>query len=259
MRLILDIVYYWNKFGFLALLKKILERIIKLIRYKEERERALKEKQIMARLRYLMPVQVYSFPGQTRRITLVNLTPDQGAGRLDHAILLTLALAVDRDYKMRILSTPGVNKNRFHDLLKVSGIPYTRNVDFLTLDRVENGGGIEIGNGDIFICTSWLSVYKLAPSINQRRIVYLVSDDERRFPPGDEDRRLYLEAMNNRDVNYLILSKALYDHLLGEGFSHVRDRGVWFETAGVSTSQDWGRIVAQLSEFFDRTSPSVPA
>jgi hypothetical protein len=266
MRLLLDIAYYWNKFGFLALLKKILEKIIKLIRFREERERLLEQELIKARERYLMPVQVYSYPGQTRRVMLVTLSHDPDPDRQDTAILLALALSVARDCDLRILSAHGVNKNRFHDLLKASAIPYTRNVDFLTLDRIENGGGIDLSGDDIFICTSWLSVYKLAPSVNHRRIIYLVSADERRLPQADADRLLCLEVMNNLDINFLVMSRALYDHLVMEGLSHLRDRGAWFETAtsgksaaGSTTPQDWGRIVAQLSGFFDKVSPRVPA
>jgi len=243
-----DAFIYWKEFGFLALLKKIPMKLCELIGLCERNEAsdpelnnsefitspesvntAETEDVINAVDNYLKPIRIYTSPGRIPLVTLVAGQVGKAESNVDAAILFAIMLANNRNYGLRIISSPEINKNHFHDLLKSSDIPFQKNVDFLPLYPQIHGREIDITYDDVFLTTSWQTTHMVIESIDEGKVVYLIQEDERKLLATDDDSDMCVALLRNRNINFVIQSKSLYQALISEGFENIRERGGWFE------------------------------
>ena len=51
------------------------------------------------------------------------------------------------------------------------------------------------------------------------------------FYPYGEERFHCSQALRSKDINFVLNTKLLHDHLVAEGLDNIKERGVWFEPA----------------------------
>lgn len=228
-----DAFKYWKEYGFLALLKRIPVKLCELLGLCERKgtvnSPAETENAINGGNKYLKPIRIFTSPGRKPCINLVAGPEGSTESNMDVAILFANMLADNRDYGLRIISSPETNKNHFHDLLKSSGIPFQKNVDFLSLYPQINSREIDITHDDVFLTTSWQTTHMVIESIDEGKVVYLIQGDERKLLVADDDSDMSVATLRNRNINFVIKSRQLYEDFISEGFDNICERGAWFD------------------------------
>jgi hypothetical protein len=120
----------------------------------------------------------------------------------------------------------------FGAVLSALRIPWEGNVEFV---HSPAGGGREVpvGDGDVFLTTSWWTTWCVRRSVDPSRIIYLLQEDERMFYPYGDERLRCCETLRDPDVRFVVNTEALFRHLVGgaEPLPNLRANGMWFEPA----------------------------
>ena len=88
---------------------------------------------------------------------------------------------------------------------------------------------MDIGPQDVFLTTSWWTTRSVLDSVGAHRVIYLLQEDERMFYPlGDEHLRAS-ELLDHPNLQIVVNSKILFDHLVADGHPHIGSSGLWFE------------------------------
>ena len=124
--------------------------------------------------------------------------------------------------------------------------PTTGDIEsFLTLCRVQIDNGVQFAfapiNGEpceldvfaneLFVTTSWWSTAATLNAVAPDSIIYLLQEDERMFYPFGDDRHRCDAIMSNREIQFIVNTELLFDHLLSTGLNNIETRGAWFEPA----------------------------
>lgn len=252
------VLFYWGAYGFIALLKKIWTSLYELITTGGKNEAEI----VNEKNTDLMPMYVFYSPAYKSRVNLVVV--DQGDldnSSLDVPILFSLILAHKWNYGLRLITSSNVDKSYFYDLLKFSGIPFRKNVEFILLDKVISGKTLDVSESEVFITTTCLGTYKVIDSINENKVIYMLQTDERTSSPADEYKQICNQILKNPHINFLATTRQLYDNFTNEGFDNIAARGAYLDGTihdkknhlpGNMGMEDWDKILTPLSGFLNR-------
>ena len=95
------------------------------------------------------------------------------------------------------------------------------------------GADVPVSGDDLFLTTSWWSTHATRQSVDPRRIVYLLQEDERMFYPHGDERLRCIETLASDDIRFVVNSEMLFRHLT-EGdaaLANIARHASWFEPA----------------------------
>lgn len=92
---------------------------------------------------------------------------------------------------------------------------------------------LPLGENDLVLTTSWWGTRAALGTIDPKRILYLLQEDERMFYPYSDTRLRCAETLSEPGVRILVNTRMLFDHLADgpDPLPLLRERGHWFEPA----------------------------
>ncbi len=187
------------------------------------------------RFTHMTPLRVFSTPGMPeRRLNMVTDSINSGSlfGGVGTAMILSTLLARRWDADLRIITRiQNSDKRNYEQVLAPNHIPFPKKVEFVFADRMDPTSEVPVADGDVFLTTSWWTTRGVRQNIHPSKIFYLIQEDERSFFPYGDDHLLCTEMMQDPDIHFIVNSRMLADFLAVEGFSNIRQNGVWFEPA----------------------------
>ncbi len=212
------------------------------------------------------PLRTYTSKAKgTARLNLVTDSIGQGSlfGGVGTALILGALMANQLKASLRIVTrTERAQPENLHHVLLVNGITLEQEVQFVFAPFFDDRYEIDITQDDLFLTTSWWTTQATLSSVSAQKVIYLLQEDERMFYPfGDE--RLRAEAVMGRsDIQFLINTQLLFDHLVLEGFDHLKNCGQWFEPAFASANSKVNLPITKASgskrRFFFYARPNNP-
>jgi hypothetical protein len=189
---------------------------------------------LAARFSALRPLSVFPEPGAGRRLTLLTdgFGPGSLFGGVGTAILLAASLARRLDCALRVVTrTEAPDPERFGAILRLHGLNFAPNVEFMQSHLGPNARGVPIQDGDLMLTTSWWTTWAAMRAVAPQRILYLIQEDERLFYPAGEDQLRCSEVLADRRLRFVVNTAMLHAHFAAEGFESIASRGVSFEPA----------------------------
>jgi hypothetical protein len=181
-----------------------------------------------------LPFPGYSENRLDRRLSLVieNLGPGRLFGETTTAVALASLLAEDWGCDLRVITRgePAV-KQDFHRILELNGIPFPEKVSFLHLPYLDLKAEAPVGAGDVFLTTSWQATASVMEMAGEKRVLYLVQDDERLAYPAGYAALRCAQTLASPEARFIVSTRLLFDHFAQEGFQNICENGAWFEPA----------------------------
>ena len=179
------------------------------------------------------PLRVYSLNASSpRRINLVTDSVGQGSlfGGVGTALIFGALLANRLNATLRIITrTERAQAQNLRHILDVHHIALIQEVQFAFAPFFDNHYEVDVSEKDLFITTSWWTTQATLSSVPAQKVIYLLQEDERMFYAHGDDRMRASNVMERVDIQFLINTKLLYDHLISEGFEHFKSCAQWFE------------------------------
>jgi SAM-dependent methyltransferase len=172
-------------------------------------------------------------PDGRRHLTLVTDSLGSGSlfGGVGTSMILATMLARRLGASLRVVTrTEQPEPSSFGTVLRAHSIVWDKNVEFSYAPR-DGGGSIPYREDEIFLTTSWWSTWAALRSLDPRKIVYLLQEDERLFYPSGDERIACSEVLADPRIRFAVNTALLRDYLVDEGFENIRENGVAFEPA----------------------------
>ena len=121
---------------------------------------------------------------------------------------------------------------KFAELLRSQAIDYAGNVRFVHAP-FGSADAVPCSPNDLFLVTSWRTAWSARRSVEPRRLIYHVQEDERLGCETSEDALCAGEMLEDPETFYLVSSQQLFDHFC-KGPSALADfaaRSAWFDPA----------------------------
>jgi len=126
------------------------------------------------------------------------------------------------------------NPNDYEKFLDFMHITKPNKIEFFSDCDRNNGGNnfkLETSDKDIFLATSWWSAEAIK-SVNLRKnFFYIIQEVEKFFYPNGDDQNLCENILHERNINYIVNSKLLFDYYLINNYKNIVTKGVYFEPA----------------------------
>jgi len=261
MRRLRAVIHHWKIFGFKAVIVTIAQKFRAGIRnskssnlkniiislneefssknlaiFKSQNQQKNKIKNLteLVRERFptIQPLRGFHVPGSGKRLNLVTDSINRGTlfGGVATALIFSALLSEKLKCNLRIVTkTEPAHKQNFQHIIKLSGIPWNRNIDFAYTRSSDAKAELPVGDEDIFLTTSWWTTKSVMETFGSNRIIYLLQEDERSFYPYGDDYLRCSDVLRDTHLEFIINTKLLYDHFLSEGFENIRNKGQWFE------------------------------
>jgi hypothetical protein len=181
------------------------------------------------------PLQTYSIPpSKIRRVNIVTDSVGSGSlfGGVGTALIFAALLANEMDAQFRVITrTQRAQPENIDHVLSLYGIKLKHDTQLKFAAFFDQKYEIDVGDGDIFITTSWWTTAAALSSVRHESIIYLLQEDERMFYPYGDDRVRCEAILRKRDIRFVINTKLLFDHFVLDGFDNIASNGAWFEPA----------------------------
>ena len=229
-------INYWRFNGFRALLRRTKEEFSgegytpALV----SMEQSSIGQVLHRRFQAIQPLPSFIVPGLGDRLNVVTDSINSGSlfGGVSTSLILSALLAERWNCDLRIVTrTAPAQKQNFQRVLQLNQIPFQRNVEFVFVNQADPAAQLSVGEREIFLTTSWWTTKSVMGTFGQKRIVYLLQEDEREFYPFGDDHLRCTDTLRTAELKVLINTQLLYDYLVSEGFDNIRDNGLWFEPA----------------------------
>ncbi len=188
--------------------------------------------QILTRFVRNEALPVFLNPSSKSRINLILDSLDSNSlyGGVGTAIVFAALLSNRTGRALRVVTrdTPPAAAN-FQKLLSFQGIDCAAEVEFCHSNPRSDSQMLDITLSDTFITTSWWTTSCVSKAVSARNIVYILQEDERIFYPNGDDRLRCSETLASSEIRFVVNTKLLFDHLVGDGFRNIAERGIWFE------------------------------
>ncbi len=177
-------------------------------------------------------------------------------GGVGTALLFAVSYANQHNATLRLITrvekTLSVSISEF---LSLYGLKMHKEIEF---EYLPPGSHSEIGVSELdqFITTSWWTTASLLNTVDTKKIIYLLQEDERMFYPFGDDRLFASRIMHNPNIRYVINTKLLYDHLSATGLEHLKYSGTWFEPAFPKSVYSWNQRARQKRRFLFYARPN---
>lgn len=214
------------------------------------------------RLPMLRPLSIFPVPGDGKRYVTV-ITDSLSAGSLfggvGTSMIMAAMLARRLDASLRVLTrTQPPDAGNFATLLGAHEVEWDQDLQF-EYAPLHGSGAVPYRQGEIFLTTSWWSTWGALRSVDPKRIVYLLQEDERMFYPAGDEQLACGEVLADERIRFVVNSAMLHDHLVGDGFENLRAKGIAFEPAfpdSIYFHQSGGR--GERKRFFFYARPDNP-
>ena len=181
------------------------------------------------------PLRVYSAPSDTlSRVSVVTDSINDGSlyGGVGTAIIMGALVAEAKQARVRFITrTERAQPRNLEHILSTYGINLLHEVEFEFAPFNEHKYEVGVLNDELFITTSWWTTAATMGSVRHDAIVYLLQEDERMFYPYGDDRLRCEQLLRSHTIRFVINTRLLLDHFIGEGLTNVAERGIWFEPA----------------------------
>lgn len=232
------VIRYWKSYGFQALLKRLkyefwkkssvqVQPSIKHVGSASNLAEFVRE-----RFSAIQPLHSFYIPGLGQRLNVVTDSINSGSlfGGVATALTFSTLLAERWNCGLRIVTrAEPAHKQNFQHIIELNGIPWNKNVEFVFLNSSDSTAELPVGDRDVFLTTSWWTTKSVMGTFGEKRIIYLLQEDERAFYPFGDDHLRCAETLNKSDIQFIINTKLLYDYFVSDGFENIRDKGLWFE------------------------------
>ncbi|MFW5488403.1 MAG: hypothetical protein ACNI3A_08330 [Desulfovibrio sp.] len=165
------------------------------------------------------------------RVTMVtdSVSPGSLFGGVGTAIILSALLAEKRSARLRIITRQGpAHPVGVSQVLKAYKLEL-RNEPQFTYAPDFGSSPVDRQEGELFVTTSWWTTVSTLAGVPAQDILYLLQEDERMFYPEGDERQLCRALLERDDIDVVVNTKLLYDHLVETGLPHLREKGMWFE------------------------------
>lgn len=195
----------------------------------------LKEKLWIAR-----PLQTIKEDSSYNEVIRLNLVTDDISknslfGGVATSLILATMLCNRNNWILRIITrwTP-CNINDYFKFTQVYGMQPPKKVEAYSDEYGESeaiADRLPVGSNDIFLATSWWSAKSILESGLNRRIMYIIQEEETFFYPYSDERFWCEEIMHNEQIDFIVNSKLLYDYLKNNEYDTLIKHGMYFEPA----------------------------
>ena len=257
-----QILFYWKRYGFLALIRKIYQKYFKVtivhrvnpVEFFEQRQLAF------------TPFVFFADPQETSRLTLVTELESRNYAILDLTLLLSVSIAKQWEVQLRVISPRETSKYRFSLLMHACGINYKDNIDFRSLENSNAGKPLEVSSDEIFMATGWQIVWKLMSCVNDKQIIYLVHEQPELSAMSIADKTNYLKVIHNYNIHFIFVTRTLYE-LYADKNNTSFQQNVWLDadssfnplTENASASTRWKNILNGITGYLDKVKTNASA
>lgn len=207
--------------------------------------------ELRASLKRTQPIQSIILNEDIKRINVVTDSIEKNSllGGVATALIVATEFANYLNIPLRIITrTAPVNPVDYKNIMKTNGIKTANDVTFYSdYDRDENGRTVfklELSSNDIFFATSWWSAEAIRKTTLRERFFYIIQEVETFFYPHGDEHYLCSQVMRNKNVDFIINSKYLYDYFK-EQEPQVAENGVYFEPAFSEVLYKPGRYITK--------------
>ncbi|MFC3125247.1 methyltransferase domain-containing protein [Pseudoroseomonas globiformis] len=180
-------------------------------------------------------IPVYEDPNAPPTLTILtdSIAPNSLFGGVGTALVIGALLSKRMQARLRLVTrTAPPDAAALDAVLRAHKIQWDGATDFV---QVPVGGtrAIPVGQQDLILTTSWWSTRAMLASVDVRRVVYLLQEDERMFYPFGDERLLCGETLAEPRLRTLVNTSLLFDHLTQgpDAVPGLAERGRSFEPA----------------------------
>ncbi|MDE7313112.1 MAG: hypothetical protein K2N87_16055 [Eubacterium sp.] len=183
------------------------------------------------------PLSVIEDECEKTRFNIV--TDDIGRRSLMGGVATSLALATilceKNQWILRIITRQApCSLNDYYAFVRLYGLQAPEKVEAYS-DEEKNSVSIHeklaVSEKDIFLATSWWSARSILKSHLNRRILYIIQEEETFFYPYGDERFWCEEMMKDQRIDYIVNSRLLYDYFKANGYDMLINHAVCFEPA----------------------------
>lgn len=265
------VINFWRKRGTKALAKRITKELEDIYQKKEKMPITIHRnnftvKEILKN-RYMMTIPMLTRrrkDGGFARVNIITDSVQAGSlfGGVGTALLFSICLANRLDAQCRVITrTEKPDEIGVFKFLKLYNMNPKKDLQFKFEPCDEYGRGVELSEDELFITTSWWTTASTLQAVEAKNIIYLLQEDERMFYPIGDDWVRAHETMRNKDIQIILNTKLLFEHLVSDGFINILNNGLWFEPAfphSVYTRDDKNKCVKSRKKFFFYARPNNP-
>lgn len=187
------------------------------------------------RLPLLRPLSVFPVPNDGKRYLTV-ITDSLSAGSLfggvGTSMILATMLARRLEASLRVVTrVERPEPSNFRTVMHAHGVEWDANVEFSFAPLEPGGWALSYRANEVFLTTSWWSTWSALRSVDPRRIVYLLQEDERRFYPAGDEQLACSDVLADPRIRFAVNTSMLRDYLVSEGFGNIAEHGTSFEPA----------------------------
>ena len=197
----------------------------------------------------IAPLQVFTVPGDAPRVSVVTdsaaITLLDGAGS---ALAIAALLARHLGARLRLITLTGQpDVAAVGPVLAAHGIAWTDDMEFVQTGP-ERQDPLPLGDGELFLTTSWRSTRGLLPIAAPGQLVYFLQEDERMLDTAVDDEGHCVETLSNPHIRFIVKSRQLFDRLTQgpDSLPNILANGVWFEPPSTGGHADWEAALAPV-------------
>jgi SAM-dependent methyltransferase len=210
------------------------------------------------RLPLLRPLSVFPVPTDGRT-HLTILTDSLGGGSLfggvATSLILSAMLARRLGASLRVVTRlERPDPSNFALVLRSHEIEWDGDVEF-AFSPIDGRSSFPWRAGEVFLTTSWWSTWSALRSVDPKRVLYLLQEDERLFYPAGDEQILCGEVLADPRIRFAVNTAMLHEHLVAEGFENIAANGVSFEPAfpeSIYYRDTWRRAAHRRFFFYAR-------
>jgi len=157
--------------------------------------------------------------------------------------VLALRFAERTGRTLRVIATrEAVHTVALADLVRLAQAAPTTEIE--TVLAAPASECVEMGAGDVFLTTSWMSTWSVLQVVPAARVCYVAQADERgRYPNGEMTGRV-MEVLANDDLKVVVGSDELRQHFLADGLRGLESRSVTMDQS-VADYVAGGRVLGE--------------
>ena len=183
----------------------------------------------------LPPLKLFAVPRSgSRRISVVTDSISKGSlmGGVGTALILAAHLARQRGARLRLITrSERAQPAHLDGLFSLYGIRVEEEMEFAFANMWVPEAAIDAFADELFLTTSWWTTHTTLAAVSSARVLYLLQEDERMFYAGGDKHLRCCELLMNEQMNVVVNTRGLLDHLVTTGLPHLRRTAVAFEPA----------------------------
>lgn len=196
------------------------------------------EQLLNQKFRNLQPIPNIVIESDSAKFNLVTDSIDSNSllGGVATAIIIATEFCRYCNIPLRIITRNAAsNPENYKNILKISGIAPFENVEFYSDHTRDINGNttykLEVSSKDVFFATSWWSAVAIQKTSIRNRFFYIIQEVETFFYPHGDEHYLCSELMENKNIDFIINSKYLYQYYKQNNYHNIVNNGVFFSPA----------------------------